>query len=88
LVVTAPELDGLPLGDVLSNGSAQHLPGSDIDKSGTIYWIGPDNQLHGYPSLAVYNSWHIANDFSKVAPANAADMSLPIGSLGSARVLQ
>src|ERR1039457_7097386 len=88
LVVTAPELDGLPLGNALSNGSAQHLPGSDIDKNGTIYWIGTDNQLHGYPSLAVYNSWHIANDFSKVVAANAADMSLPIGSLVSARVLQ
>ena len=59
-----------------------------IKKNGTIYWIGGDYQLHGYSSLADYNSWHMDNDFSKVVPANAADMSLPVGSVVSPRVLQ
>jgi hypothetical protein len=88
LVVTAPELNLLPLGGIISNPKSQHLPGVDINKNGTVYWIGADNQLHGYPSLATYNSWHMADDFSVVVPANAADMVLPVGSLVSARVLQ
>jgi hypothetical protein len=88
LVVTAPELDQQPLGNTASNASSQHLPGQDINKNGTIYYIGSDNQLHGYPSLATYNSWHVANDFSTVVPANAADTALPVGGLVSARVLQ
>jgi hypothetical protein len=88
LTVTAPELNQQPIGTIISDPQSQHLPGLDINKDGTIYYIGQDNQLHGYPSLAAYNSWHIANDFSVVVPANAADMALPVGNLVSARVLQ
>jgi hypothetical protein len=87
ITVTAPELN-LPIGTIVSNPDSQHLPGQDINKDATIYYIGQDDQLHGYPSLAAYNSWHIANDFSVVVPANAADMALPVGSLVNARVLQ
>jgi hypothetical protein len=87
LVVTNPELQELPLASNLNNGSAQHLAGLDINRSGTIYWVGSDGQLHGYPSLAVYNSWHIPGDFSRVVPANAADNALPVGATVAARVL-
>jgi len=88
LVVTSPELDQQPIGNIISSPSSPHLPGLDINRTGTIYWIGQDSQLHGYPSLSVYNSWHILNDFSNVVPANAADMNMPVGSLVSARVMQ
>jgi hypothetical protein len=88
LVVTNPELQALPRAANLSSGTAQHLPGLDIKENGTVYWVGSDNMLHGYPSLDVYNSWHLPNDFSRVVPANAADMALPMGDLVSARVLQ
>jgi hypothetical protein len=87
LTVTSPELDQEPIGSVISNSSSQHLPGVDINKSGTIYWIGTDNQLHTYPDIATYNSWHIANNFSGVVPANAADLLLPVGSVDGARVI-
>jgi hypothetical protein len=59
----------------------------DINEKGTVYWVGTDGQLHGYPSLAVYNTWHHDNDFSRVVPANSADLSLPVGSLEIPRVL-
>jgi hypothetical protein len=88
LLVTNPELQALPRAADLNNGSAGHLAGLDINRNGTVYWVGPDNQLHGYPSLAVFNSWHLPNDFTRVVPANAADNSLPVGSLVSQRVLQ
>ncbi|MBI5530203.1 MAG: hypothetical protein HY918_01755 [Candidatus Doudnabacteria bacterium] len=88
LVVTNPELQALPKATNLDNGSAQHLAGLDINKNGTVYWVGPDGQLHGYPSLAVYNSWHLPNDFSRVVPANDADMSLPQGGLVTQRNLE
>lgn len=87
LTVTAPELDQEPIGAVISSPTAQHLPGVDINDNGTIYRIGPDNQLHGYPSLAVYNSWHLVNDFSNIVPANAADVGLPVGILVIARIV-
>ncbi len=87
-IVTNPELQSLPRAADLSNGQSAHLPGLDINKQGTIYWIGGDSTLHGYPSLAVYNSWHKDNDFSQVVPANTADMSMPIGGLVEARTLE
>jgi len=64
------------------------LPGLDIIKDGIIYWVGHDNQLHGYPSLATYNSWHLDNDFSRVVPANTADLALPVGSVAEMRTVQ
>ncbi len=86
LLVTNPELQALPKSSNLDNGSAQHLPGLDINKNGTVYWIGDDAKLHAYPSAEVYNSWHLPNDFSKVVPANDADMSLPQGDFVPKRV--
>lgn len=88
LVVTNPELQALPRATNLADGTAAHLPGLDINRNGTVYWIGNDNQLHGYPSLDVYNSWHLPNDFTRVVPANANDMSMQVGGLITARVLQ
>lgn len=89
LVVTDPELQALPKSSSLvNNGSSLHLPGLDINRNGTVYWIGGDNRLHGYPDLATYNSWHVKNDFSKVVPANSADASLPVGEMVVARVVR
>ncbi len=88
LVVTNPELQALPKTANLDNGSAQHLPGLDINKNGTVYWVGGDGKLHGYPSLQAYNSWHLPNDFSRAVPANDADMSLPQGDFVSVRNLE
>lgn len=86
--VTDPELQSLPRAENISNGSSRHLPGLDINKSGTIYWVGTDNQLHGYPSLVVYNSWRRDNDFSQVVPANSADSLQPAGDLVAERVVE
>jgi len=88
LTVTNPELQALLKGENLYNEQAAHLPGTDIVVNGTIYWVGEDNMLHGYPSLEVYNSWHIPNDFTKVVKANAADQLKPIGELVAIRVLE
>jgi hypothetical protein len=88
LTVTNPELQELPLAASISNSSAAHLRGVDINNKGTIYFIGGEGDLHPYTSLAVYNSWHLSNDFSGVVLANSADLQLPIGSAVVARQLQ
>jgi hypothetical protein len=88
LVVTAPELGRQGEGDIISDPNSAHLPGLDINDRGTVYWVSFDRQKQGYPSLDVYNSWHIDNDFSKVVPANAADMALPEGPLVAPRLVQ
>ncbi len=87
LVVTTPELQALAAGPVIKDATAAHLPGTDINYKGTIYYIGRDYLRHPYLSLAVYNSWNIANNFSAVVPANAADLKLGAGSAVSQRTL-
>jgi hypothetical protein len=79
LTVTNPELQALPEGNDLSDTTAAHMDGTDIFYQGTIYWIS-GGVRYPYSSLVVYNSWHIANDFSGVVPANAQDLQLPVGS--------
>jgi hypothetical protein len=78
LVVTAPELDALPMGDVIASGSSRHLRGVNVSSSGTVLFMD-DNSRSPYPSLAVYNSWNLQNNFSTVVPANSADLALPVG---------
>ncbi len=87
LLVTNPELQALPKGVNLSNSTAAHMNGLNISYKGTIYFIS-NNVRHPYPSIAVYNSWNLDNDFSRVIPANAADLKLPIGDPVTARVVQ
>jgi hypothetical protein len=78
LTIPAPQMDALPLGDTISSSTASHLPGTNISSQGTVYLItGKGRQP--YPSLAVYNSWNLHNDLSRIVPANAVDLSLPIG---------
>ena len=88
LVVTDPELQILPKAGELSDKNAAHLPGLDINRNGTIYWIGGDLKLYPYPSVAVYNSWHLQNNFTRVVPANSADMQREIGAMVTERVIQ
>lgn len=80
LLVTNPELQALTKASDISNGSQAHLPGTDINVNGTVYWISSSNTKHPYPSLAVWNSWHKDGDFSAVVTANQADLSLTTGS--------
>ncbi len=87
LVVTAPELDGLPLGDILSQGTVRHKPGLNISDNGTIYYLTATAR-HPYPSLDVYNSWNPDNDFSAVVPANSADRLLPVGENVTKRIVE
>jgi hypothetical protein len=86
LLVTNPELQALPLGADISNASAAHMDGFNISYQGTIYWIS-GRVRYPYPSVAVYNSWNLQNDFSKVIPANKADLNLPVGLPIPARVV-
>ncbi len=86
LTVTAPELEKLSQGTFLADVTATHLDGVDVNDRGTIYWLS-GGKKYGYPSMEVYNSWHKDNDFSRVVPANSADMALPYGGAVSMRVL-
>ncbi len=87
LTVTAPELDLMAQGEILSNSAVRHLPGTHINENGTVYWLG-ENFKHAYPSLQVYNSWNVDGDFSQVVPANSADLNIPEGALIEARILE
>jgi hypothetical protein len=88
LVVTNPELQALPRAENLSNPKASHLPGTNINRNGTIYFIGTDQKLHAYPSLGIFNSWNLPNNFSRVVPANSADQSFPLGENVIMRVVE
>jgi hypothetical protein len=87
VIVTTPELNQLTIANPLNtiNTTQAHLPGTNILINKTIYYIGGDNMLHAYPSLGIYNSWNIPNNFSEVVKANSADQSLQIGSEEQAR---
>jgi hypothetical protein len=78
LTIPAPQLDPLAAGSLISDPSARHMRGSDVNDHGTLYFSG-DSARNPYPSVAVYNTWNLHNDFSRVVPANAADLSLPVG---------
>jgi hypothetical protein len=78
LTIPAPQLDGLTGGSLVSDRSARHLPGANVISHGTVYFMD-DTARSPYPSLAVFNTWNLRNDFSRVLPANAADLALPIG---------
>lgn len=80
LLVTNPELQALPKGYEITDSGIAHLDGLNISYKGTIYQIN-NGSKNPYPSLAVYNSWNIDNDFSRVIPANKADLTLPVGSV-------
>lgn len=84
LTIPAPQLNGLAEGSIISDPKSRHLPGANISSRGTIYLLG-DTVRNPYPSLAVYNTWNLRNDFSRVVPANAADLALLIGSVVTPR---
>ena len=78
LMIPAPQLAALPTGAIIADPTARHLEGDTINNQGTIYLLS-DTTRSTYPSLAVFNSWNLHNNFSFVLPANAADLSLPLG---------
>ena len=88
LVVTNPELQALSKADNLSDATKAHLPGTDINRNGTVYWLDGNQVLHPYPSVAIYNSWHKDNDFSAVVLANSEDQDLPVGDMVIVRVIE
>jgi hypothetical protein len=79
LTVTAPELDRMTLGTLISDPKAAHSPGLNINDNGTVYFVHSNARMP-YPSLLVYNSWNKDNDFTAVVPANDADRQMPVGS--------
>jgi hypothetical protein len=84
LTVRTAQLSALVEGDAISSKSAGHLPGVNVSSKGTVYLMGEGARLP-YPSLAVFNTWNPRDDFSRVVPANAADLLLPIGPAVTAR---
>ena len=78
LTIPVSQLGALPNGGLVSSLTARHLSGADVGSQGTVYYLD-DSARYPYPSLAVFNTWHFQNDFSRVLPANAADLALPVG---------
>jgi hypothetical protein len=78
LTIPVAQLGALPDGTIISSQTSRHLPGAKISSNGTVFYLGSAAR-YPYPSLSVYNSWNLKNDFSRIIPANAADLALPIG---------
>jgi hypothetical protein len=79
LAIPAAQLNTLSEGTLISSPTSRHLAGADINSQGTVYFLD-DSSRYPYPSVAVFNTWHQHNDFSRVLPANAADFAVPLGS--------
>jgi IPT/TIG domain len=76
----------LPSAANIYSSSASHVPGTLVNKDGTIYLIGPiadSPALFGIPSMAIFNSWGYS--MSNVLTANSYDRNLPTGPVISAR---
>jgi hypothetical protein len=71
------EFNQLPIGEPISSAETRHPRGINVKDSKTIYWMGQEKR-YPYPSLEVYNSWNIDNNFNKVVPANIFDLQVPI----------
>ncbi len=72
-------LSDYPAGSPITSASDPHPEGALVsDNSGTVWWILA-GQRQGFASLTVFNSYGFS--FSRVVPANAADLSLPSGPL-------
>ena len=78
LTIPAAQLNALSGGTIISDPKFRHMAGAAISSKGTIYLLG-DSARSPYPSLSVFNTWNLHNDFSRVLPANDADMALPVG---------
>ena len=78
LTIPSPQLNGLPDGSLIANAKARHLQGANVNDHRAIYYLG-QSERSPYPSVAVFNTWNLHNDFSRVLPTNAADLVLPIG---------
>ena len=78
LTIPTPQLNALAEGKVISDPAARHLPGTSVISRGTVYFLD-DTARRAYPSLAVFNTWNLRHDFSRVGLANAADLALPPG---------
>lgn len=68
---------------LINSDTAQHLPGTLINKGGVIYLVG-NSGLLGIPSMDVLNSWGYS--LSDVVKANTADSSLTQSGLVSSHV--
>ncbi len=78
--ISLSELNNIPLGSVINSADVSHPRGVNIKDGNTIYWMGSQTR-YAYPSLAVYNSWNVDNNFTKVVPANAQDRQVPIANI-------
>jgi hypothetical protein len=79
LEVLVNELVALPEGPLINNADAAHGPGVYVLIDGTVYRINDQGQKQGVPSIEVWNSLNIDNNFSGVVPGNDADRLLPVG---------
>jgi hypothetical protein len=57
-----------------------HVPGTNINSNGKIYFIDSAGRRRAYPSAAVFLSYGF-NSFSSVQAANTADMALSEGNI-------
>jgi hypothetical protein len=82
--ISTTDLHALPVGDAITSSASAHLRGTEVVSGQTVYWIGSAGR-YAYDSINVYNSWHLQNDFSKIVPANNADLLLPLAGISSPR---
>jgi hypothetical protein len=57
--------------------AAAHQAGTNVLSNGTVYYISPDGTRRGYTSEGAFLSYGF-NSWSKVVPASAEDLALPV----------
>ncbi len=67
-----------PSGEAINFANLAHPDGALVLNNGTVWWVR-GNQRLGFESEAVFNTYGFS--WSKIVPANTADMALLVGSL-------
>jgi hypothetical protein len=71
-------MNDYPSGAAITSATETHPDGALVLEGQTVWWIRGGTR-QGFESAGVFNTYGFS--FSKIVPANAADLALPIGSL-------
>jgi len=73
----------LPSGAALESANQGHNPGTIVNKDGTLYFVGNNSGLWGFPSASIFTGWGYS--FADAVTANSADRSLSVTQVLPAR---
>jgi hypothetical protein len=66
----------LQSGGIIQNPNQAHNPGVIVNKDGTLYFVGGDGGLWGFPDASTFTGWGYS--FADAVAANSADRTLKV----------